>query len=395
MNTAFSINSRLRIFGVIFASVVLMALFAPIYVGYRKLKTYHKTNRQILELLQNPPSAKIVREEVEFVPVVLQNIPYGEETGVVVASRQIHIRGLPSIYNASILDCESKYLFIFRYDVFTPESPHRYHAQIGCAWLDQDFQQTEEEFVTLNVGKKEAEDPRLFRCGKTIHILFNSGDSFLRGVRKMYLGQLDPHTMKVSNVTVLDPYLSAIEKNWVPFEYIHEQNRPTVCFEYALAPRRLLTLVEDKLECIPIVSRDKFQDVLWPDAWGHPRGGTPAIHMDDHYLAFFHSSFRSPSNQQNWYVIGTYTFEDKPPFSITGVSYYPILFNGIYTSTPMHIGNPSLRCIFPGGFIVEKQANKELIHLVCGENDSTVKVVTLDNQALHKSLRPLNKKVNF
>ena len=118
------------------------------------------------------------------------------------------------------------------------------------------------------------------------------------------------------------------------------------------------------------------------------RSGTVVQKIGDEYLGFFHSAFED-SNNFVWYVVGAYTFEAKPPFRITSISNYPIFFDGIYNSTPVHTANPLVRCLFPCSFVIENSSGRELIQLSCGENDSHVKIVTIDKKALLKSLKKI------
>jgi predicted GH43/DUF377 family glycosyl hydrolase len=84
--------------------------------------------------------------------------------------------------------------------------------------------------------------------------------------------------------------------------------------------------------------------------------------------------------------MGAYTFEAKPPFRITAVSTAPILFDGIYDTPALNTASPDKYVIFPCGFAIEKKEGKTLIHLGCGENDSAIKIVTMDKDELVKSL---------
>ena len=84
--------------------------------------------------------------------------------------------------------------------------------------------------------------------------------------------------------------------------------------------------------------------------------------------------------------MGAYTFNAAPPFNLTGISKYPILFKGIYETPFINTASIDKRVIFPSGFVVENQDDRELIHLACGENDCSVKIVTLDKEQLLKSM---------
>ncbi|MBX9744839.1 MAG: hypothetical protein K2X08_06490 [Chlamydiales bacterium] len=84
--------------------------------------------------------------------------------------------------------------------------------------------------------------------------------------------------------------------------------------------------------------------------------------------------------------MGAYTFKAEPPFTITRMSPQPILFRGIFDTPIANTAQDWKRVIFPSGFVLEKQQDRELIHLACGENDCAIKIVTFDKKALLDSL---------
>jgi predicted GH43/DUF377 family glycosyl hydrolase len=85
----------------------------------------------------------------------------------------------------------------------------------------------------------------------------------------------------------------------------------------------------------------------------------------------------------SWYVMAAYTFEENPPFRITAISPHPILFKGIYDSPILNTAWHYQRAVFPAGFVMCQGQ----IHVALGENDSAVKIVSLDQDALLNSLR--------
>ena len=85
--------------------------------------------------------------------------------------------------------------------------------------------------------------------------------------------------------------------------------------------------------------------------------------------------------------MGAYTFENHPPFRVTSMSPYPILFSDIYDSVPLNTAEARKRVIFPASFVIEKKDGKEWIHLSCGENDASIKIITLDKEILLKGLK--------
>jgi hypothetical protein len=122
--------------------------------------------------------------------------------------------------------------------------------------------------------------------------------------------------------------------------------------------------------------------------WGIPRGGTPAILIDGEYLSFFHSSFEDEKGII-WYIMGAYTFASVPPFQMTRISPCPFLFKGIYSTPHGEIANPKIRSIYPAGLIYERRDGRDVIAVSCGENDSAIKIISMDKQALFSSLQTI------
>jgi hypothetical protein len=85
--------------------------------------------------------------------------------------------------------------------------------------------------------------------------------------------------------------------------------------------------------------------------------------------------------------MGAYTFAASFPFPITRISPYPILFKNIYQAPHSSLANPKVRAIYPAGLLHEKRAGKDTISVSCGENDSCIKIVTMDKSALFASLK--------
>ena len=85
--------------------------------------------------------------------------------------------------------------------------------------------------------------------------------------------------------------------------------------------------------------------------------------------------------------MGAYTFTSSSPFKITRISPYPILFKGVYDTPHQVFANSKVRSIYPAGFICEHREGKELIHVSCGENDSGMKIISMDKNALLASLK--------
>ena len=268
-------------------------------------------------------------------------------------------------------------------------------AYIGCVELDSQFNQTQKEFAPINTHSRHAEDPRVFRANNKLFLLYNDlieNDFFEH--RIMHMSEVDEDNFELKRIHKLDPKLQQVEKNWAPSEYVNKKGGSEIYFDYSVAPLKLLKLStqsESSVEHITSTYNRNLDGLMWPGLWGGLRGGTPAQKVGDEYLAFFHSSFRD-RNGIIWYCMGAYTFEDQPPFRITKISNYPILFEGIYGTPPMNTADPMKRVIFPSGFVVEERNGKEVIHLSCGENDASVKIITLDKNTLLRGMKKIQLK---
>lgn len=346
--------------------------------------------KKLKTILSNP---KLVQNKL-YLPFELEKVPFLDEKGIILKVTNVPIRNLDAAYNASIVEHEEGYLMVFRYDTFLASNvvaPYPFSAHLGLVKLDKNFQQTQEEFSTIDTKNTFSEDPRLIKVNNELFIIFNALVPHSKTCRSMHLANINPKTFATNYVTKLDLGFQRIEKNWPPFEYIDEHNRSNFLFEYQLNPHTILNLKDpsaNTLTHLKIPIEVSYTDLKWQDCWGMPRGGTPPKKIGNEYLAFFHSSFKD-KNDHAWYLMGAYTFEAKPPFRITAISPYPILFKGIYDSPIFHTAPPKTRAIFPSGFVIEKRNNQELIHVSCGENDTSIKIITFDKNALLKNLKKL------
>jgi predicted GH43/DUF377 family glycosyl hydrolase len=325
------------------------------------------------------------------VPIQFRNVPLAETDGIVLSTKVIPIRHVLAPYNGCIFKKEGTpgYQLIFRYDQFNATSFYPpFFTYIGVVELDENLEQTAKEFQTIDTHSDHSEDARIVKLGKEYYLSYNDMQSHSPYCRSMRIAHLNLEDYSVQYTTNLDLHLQHIEKNWSPFEYIGEDNKPRLLFEYYLSPHKILELPNPQVNAF---NHWIFPDhpspprLPWNEAWGHPRGGTAPQRIGEEYLGFFHSSFTDP-DKVIWYVIGAYTFEAKPPFRITSVSKFPILFNGIYGTHHVNTATRNKMVIFPTGFVIEERDGKELIQLSCGENDSSVKILTIDKEALLKNM---------
>lgn len=324
------------------------------------------------------------------VPFSLAAVPYAEDSGLVLDVKQVNIRNVSFPYNASLIPASSGYELFFRYDVISSKAKYLpFFSRVGVVHLNNQFEQESKEFKRIDLKTEYAEDPRVLLVDDKLYMFYNVLNTKNLKNRSMYVANMDRTSFDVNYSTMLDMNLQWVEKNWSPFEYVGADQKGHLLIEYQISPRKLLELPDPKvneIENLTLPQEIAYLPLLWTKKWGIIRGGTPAQKIGNEYLGFFHSSFTDKGKGLVWYVMGAYTFAAEPPFGITGISNYPILFRGIFETPSVNKDLINKRVIFPSGFVIEKKDGKELIQLACGENDSAIKIITLDKEKLIKSM---------
>lgn len=384
------IHIKWFLFTLLFCSIfVFWQTYKEVLFRRKKIKSYGEvvanTIKGLWEITPNSTTNNSLPEK-------LQKIPLAETEGIVLGSKEIAIRNVIAPYNPSMIEYEEGHLLIFRYDVLKPLSASRFHSYIGCVQLDRNFNQTSEEFKTINTGSKYSEDPRIVRVGKDLYLFFNDQHPCGKeNGRTMRVAKFDPKNAKLEFITNLEVHIQRTEKNWVPFEFIEENSKPELYIEYFINPHKILKLSNPSISALEHLSfpqSPSFQTLSWTKKWGAPRGGTTARKIGNQYVGFFHSCI-TEKNNSHWYVMGAYTFEATPPFRINSISRYPILFDGMYSAPLTNTAASNKQVIFPAGFSIEEKEGKILLHVACGENDCAIKIVTIDGTNLLKSLKKL------
>lgn len=324
-------------------------------------------------------------------PSKLIGLPFADDLGIVVDVKTVDVRNVTAPHNPSLIQTASGYDLFFRYDKMSKEAKHLpYFSHIGVVSLTPDFSQEAAEFQKIELPTGYSEDPRVLWMGDQLYLIFNMLDPGNTQARFICLANINPNNYKVNYTTPLDMNLVLVEKNWPPFVFVEENQKPALFFEYQISPHKILSLPnprENELLNIALPRNSSYISLshIWESKWGRMRGGTPALKIGDEYLAFFHSGF-TEKNGMWWYVMGAYTFQAEYPFSLTKISKHPILFRNIFETPIIHTADHNKRVIYPAGFVIEEKDGKELIHLACGENDCAIKIVTLDKKALIENM---------
>lgn len=313
------------------------------------------------------------------------NVPLSDKSGVVITSFLLPIPEMQYPFNGSIVETKKGYCVAFRYDLPWKNGDFK-KARIGLFQIDKEFRPIG-AFEFLNTTDEHAEDPRIFYHDSQYYISYThvtaGGAAYECNIG---LAQINAEAKKVQATWEMKYKEGTREKNWTPFSYTNKDKTSDLYYIYEYNPWRIVRLRKPftgEVEWPFKTERFSFLNG-WEQRWGKIRGGTPALRLDSgEYLAFFHSSFQETCV---WYVVGAALFEGQPPFRLKAISKFPILFKGMY-DTPMDPRQYSkLRNLFPGGFVQAKFGNKDVFHLICGSNESAVRVVTLDRNKLLRSL---------
>ncbi len=330
---------------------------------------------------------KTVGKGLILYPSQLNNVICAEQLGVVKEVKKINMPSVLAPYNASIIEKEGGgYYLFFRHD----ESRNAwkmpsFYSYIGYAELSPDFSVLN---VTnkVDTGSRFSEDPRIVKVGKSLYLSWNDAIDEDNYARSIHVGEWNPKTSKLEYITNLQQYIAPVEKNWVPFER-KEKEDYSLGFVYGIYPHKIIGFANpERNEVIhpQYEGYNALHDLHWVKQWGIIRGGTPARLVGKEYISFFHSSFKEGG--KIWYVMGAYTFEAKAPYKITSVTPCPLLFPGIYTSEILNTADATKHCIFPAGLAIEEKQGDILLHVSCGENDSAIKIVTIDYKKLREMM---------
>ena len=323
----------------------------------------------------------------------LQGIRFHDRMGLIRKTFVITIPHFPHVYNPSIIPWGNEYLLAFRCDEAsnTLKQLNNIRSAIGLVRLDKNFKPISASQL-LDTKNHCSEDPRLFATTNAVYMSYSHVHSFNPAATSIAVSKIDVTQQKVVTCTDLRYNTAPVEKNWTPFVYKNPKGVEELYFVYKFYPHRILRL-SPAIDGTTTIAYDhgenrKRQLKRWQKKWGKIRGGTPAIRIGDDYLCFFHSAFRY--KQVYYYVFGAITFEASPPFRLKKISNSPILFKEMYSIpvTPQHWFYPRhhIRVIFPSGIIQRKEDARDLLYVVCGENDVAIRCVVIDQKLLLASL---------
>lgn len=308
----------------------------------------------------------------------------------IIETKKIEIPGHPHAFNPSIIRYYGRILMSFR-EVSgicpQPQVGSFAYCHVGLVWLDEEMEITGP--IQMIFENYPMQDPRLIMIGEQLYIIYADSPKSPNDPSRMCVSRLD---FDGNTFTQVAPYAMTKfdgespqrpEKNWVPIDY-----HGVLLFAYSLNPHKILMPLWIDGVCKTHVIT--YQKIDWK--WGQMRGGTPAVEFEDgKYLAFFHSSKTMESDHSQGatiphYFMGAYIFDVNNNFSITHMSFEPIVGPGFYHGSTYDPYWHPVQVIFPCGLIMDH----DHIWVSYGRQDHELWVVKMDRRQLLASLKPIN-----
>lgn len=312
------------------------------------------------------------------------------QQGIILKTQKINIPGFPLAFNPSLVRWKDRLLMSIR---IIPDRRFNFTSYIGLIWLDDNFNPIGfPQFLDIRDNSStipsRAEDARLITVGDKLFMVYDDNEEALisKGGFRVYVAELflnQNNIFKLRNRECLSAFegenKNIREKSWVPFV-----NNNQLLLSYSLIPHTIFKPRLDQSNSCETIAKSNFWGT-WE--YGIPRGGTPALMIDNTYLAFFHSSKPIESahskGETMWhYFIGAYTFAAKEPFEIKQISSEPIVGQGFYNGIEYRPYWKPVKVVFPGGYIMDEES----IWIVYGRDDHEIWIAQLDKENLLASL---------
>ena len=325
-------------------------------------------------------------KEKNFDRFTQKNIP-----AIVVATKKLTIPHYFRAFNPSLIKYHEGYLLTFR---LLPDPLMLWISHIYIVKLDDAFEMiSTPQLLNVRMSSEsqvplQSEDARIFSYKDDLYVAYNDNDEQInpsgKQRRDMFISQIKEEEGEfVVSKPIKLCYAKCFQtqhwqKNRVPFEYEN-----ALLFTYSQSPHEVIYADLNTGQCVEF---EKTQPKIeWK--FGELRGGTPASLVDGEYLSFYHSQVRTQSavskdKYRHHYYMGAYTFEAKPPFSITRYTPLPIIGENFYTES-----NREKRVVFPGGFVV----SEPYIYVAFGKDDEEIWIAILDKEKLYSMMKSLPK----
>lgn len=316
----------------------------------------------------------------------------------IIEIKKIEIEEHPYAFNASIAKWQSSLVICFReiHDIDDSKKDpinSSGFSSLGIGYLNEDFSlKGNIQYLKIPCPHfSRAEDPRLIVINQRLYVIYsdNVEEEATEGGFRVFVAEIveQDDSFAIQSVEKLSDFPGELstrrEKNWVPFNY-----QDSLLLGYSLKPHRILyPLLDGSEKCMDVSTT--LTNVQWE--WGEMRGGTPALKVDNEYIAFFHSSIylateHSKGVNMPHYFIGVYSFQSHPPFAITKISPKPLIGKNFYDGVDYEYYWKPVRVVFPCGFIQDKN----FFWVTYGRQDHEIWVVKIDKKKLMGWLVPVD-----
>lgn len=193
-------------------------------------------------------------------------------------------------------------------------------------------------------GMEDFEDGRLFWHAGKLHLAYTEGHYWSRpwlSVQKLAILRDD---WSIEQTVTIGFGVNSVgqEKNWAFFS--HRDGR--LHFVYSPSPH-VVAALDEKYRVVESWATQ-------PDGCQHLRGGTPPVHVGQHYYSFAHW-YRPHPTRERRYAFCSYRFMDEPPFEIDGLSGSIVWASGRDETLPnLRYPHWAPLVVFPCGALVEE-----------------------------------------
>lgn len=279
-------------------------------------------------------------------------------------------------YNPSIIEHGEGFLIAYRF-----HSDGTLATKLGLAECDKHFRVSNNSIVNVTgIGDQHSvEDPKLFYYGGQLYCSYiesnwprNNPQCVVKYGRLINnAGRWE--VVESFQVEYGKNDWSAMEKNWVFFEY---ESR-LMCFYHSQPEQITLEVQKNK-----VVAEHRAPRIHWP--WGYIHGGTRPIPYGEHLLRFFHTRMdNEPPPVRYRYYIGACLMKPTPPFEVLKISTEPIIHGSesddlsvLERSSCLHWKS---NVVFPSGCV----RTNDGIFLSIGINDCISAIAKLSYFDLH------------
>jgi glycosyltransferase involved in cell wall biosynthesis/predicted GH43/DUF377 family glycosyl hydrolase len=227
-------------------------------------------------------------------------------------------------------------------------------------------------------------DPRYFRLGKDLYVLWNDGS--VKPENHQFLMKIGPDGLTPAGKARLvrkDPHEARIEKNWQFFD-----SPEGVYAVYESRPLHLLAA--DLTDTGTVMCRDAVKTewiTTYEEKFGHIRGGAQPVLHDGSFLTLAHSSHKN-SHGKLVYHPCFYRFEAQHPFRVTHRPKGPFMFSvpGLDKPRLPQLNKQTGTVVYPCGLAVKG----EKAVMSFGVNDEACAVAVFRTADILASMEPVD-----